>query len=234
MLVFPLLPCRYISASPITVSYIPSLDTRLILLQEDLKAPFLCPDPFATFEMGKESVKKTKNDLSSLLIPALVILIAYFVVPPLIPPQIPAATKPFGSFEEFYPFYISQHSDQTCRRLHIIGTTIILIYALFEPFTFPSLALAGMVGSVLFPLTRSLEHGIMEGFCMIYAFLYFMRRFTGDWKRGLVVPVVAYTFAWVGHFVYEQNKPATFIYPFFSLMGDFRMCFETYSMQRQF
>jgi hypothetical protein len=26
-------------------------------------------------------------------------------------------------FTEFYAFYLSQHSDRTCRRLHFIGTT---------------------------------------------------------------------------------------------------------------
>mmetsp|Transcript_20914 Transcript_20914/g.35008 ORF Transcript_20914/g.35008 Transcript_20914/m.35008 type:complete len:104 (+) Transcript_20914:92-403(+) len=32
-----------------------------------------------------------------------------------------AATKPYNTFEEFYPHYISEHSDQTCRRLHFVG-----------------------------------------------------------------------------------------------------------------
>lgn len=30
-----------------------------------------------------------------------------------------------------------------------------------------------------------------------------------------------------GHFVYQQNKPATFIYPTFSLFGDFQMWYHT-------
>jgi hypothetical protein len=33
----------------------------------------------------------------------------------------------------------------------------------------------------------------------------------------------AYAFAWVGHFVFEHNKPATFTHPLWSLRGDFRM-----------
>ena len=32
-----------------------------------------------------------------------------------------------------------------------------------------------------------------------------------------------YTFAWIGHFVFEKNKPATFKYPIYSFMGDWVM-----------
>jgi hypothetical protein len=39
----------------------------------------------------------------------------------------------------------------------------------------------------------------------------------------VLIPVVGYSFAWVGHFFFEKNKPATFIYPFFSLGSDFVM-----------
>jgi|Transcript_9554 hypothetical protein len=181
-----------------------------------------------------KAVKKYQPDVLSLMAPMGLIIAAALIAPHVIPPQTPASTKPFGSFEEFFPFYMSQHADTICRRLHIIGTSIVIIYALFEPFTLPSLILGGLVGSVIFPATRGMESGLLEGFLMIFTFLYFMRRFTGDWKRGLVVPIVAYSFAWFGHFFFEHNRPATFIYPLFSLMGDFRMCFETYAMQRKF
>ena len=39
----------------------------------------------------------------------------------------------------------------------------------------------------------------------------------------LAMPVLGYFFAWLGHFVFEKNKPATFQYPFFSLLSDFYM-----------
>ena len=36
-------------------------------------------------------------------------------------------------------------------------------------------------------------------------------------------PVLGYSFAWVGHFAFEKNRPATFKYPFFSFCGDWVM-----------
>lgn len=36
-------------------------------------------------------------------------------------------SEPFASFREFYPFYLSEHVDRTCRRLHIVGSTFVLI-----------------------------------------------------------------------------------------------------------
>jgi hypothetical protein len=40
------------------------------------------------------------------------------------------------------------------------------------------------------------------------------------------LPVIGYGFAWVGHFFFEKNKPATFQYPFWSLISDFKLFFE--------
>ena len=35
--------------------------------------------------------------------------------------------------------------------------------------------------------------------------------------------IPGYAFAWIGHFIFEKNRPATFQHPFYSLMGDFVM-----------
>jgi hypothetical protein len=40
------------------------------------------------------------------------------------------------------------------------------------------------------------------------------------------IPLVGYGFAWVGHFFFEKNKPATFQYPLFSLASDFILFFH--------
>lgn len=38
-----------------------------------------------------------------------------------------------------------------------------------------------------------------------------------------------YGFAWIGHFVFQKNKPATFTHPIYSLMGDWRMYWEIWT-----
>ncbi len=34
--------------------------------------------------------------------------------------------KKFSTFEAFYPFYLSEHSNGMCRRLHFVGTSLSL------------------------------------------------------------------------------------------------------------
>lgn len=38
--------------------------------------------------------------------------------------------------------------------------------------------------------------------------------------------VQGYALAWVGHFFFEHNRPATFQYPVYSFLGDWRMWWD--------
>ena len=90
------------------------------------------------------------------------------------------AHQQYKSFEDFYPYYLSEHSDLTCRRLHFAGSTLVLAIFVYFLISFNPMAL-------------------------------------------LAMPIAGYGFAWVGHFFFEKNKPATFQYPLYSLAGDWVM-----------
>ncbi|MFM2162128.1 MAG: hypothetical protein RLZZ383_1640 [Pseudomonadota bacterium] len=85
----------------------------------------------------------------------------------------------FGSFREFYPYYLGEHAHPVNRRLHFVGTSLVLLLLLASPIV--------------------------------------------DARLLWALPIAGYGFAWVGHFVVEKNRPATFRHPLWSLMGDFKM-----------
>ena len=49
---------------------------------------------------------------------------------------------------------------------------------------------------------------------------------TSQWWMGWLIPLVGYGFAWVGHFFFEKNRPATFTYPAFSFASDWVMYWQ--------
>ncbi|MBS0365766.1 MAG: DUF962 domain-containing protein [Proteobacteria bacterium] len=46
---------------------------------------------------------------------------------------------------------------------------------------------------------------------------------SGRWAWLLAAPVAGYLPAWIGHFFFEHNHPATFRHPLYSLRGDLTM-----------
>ena len=52
-----------------------------------------------------------------------------------------------------------------------------------------------------------------------------------DWRLFAAIPFAGYGFAWLGHFFFEKNKPATFQYPLYSLGSDFVMFWHIITFQ---
>ncbi len=57
---------------------------------------------------------------------------------------------------------------------------------------------------------------------------------TQKWTLLWWIPIIGYGFAWVGHFFFEKNKPATFKHPFYSLASDFILFFDLLTRKQKF
>ena len=137
-----------------------------------------------------------------------------------------ALNKPYKTFQEFYPFYISQHADPICKILHFVGTSIIFNILAFNINSLLNFIPAYLIGNSMRILTINSDHGIYEGLAMIITFLYISKLLSHSISKGCLILLVGYGFAWVGHYFFEKNSPATFIYPTYSLMGDFYLWYQ--------
>ena len=72
------------------------------------------------------------------------------------------------------------------------------------------------------PVSRKLHFiGTALVFIMLIASILIQK-----WILLIMIPVVGYGFAWIGHAFFEKNKPATFTYPLYSLLSDFKLFFD--------
>ncbi len=126
------------------------------------------------------------------------------------------------SLEEFWPYYLSEHRDPRSRALHFVGTSLFLGSVvgsvITSPILFPA-ALFGMAGCAWWGSTRTEKE--RPAFVPLLGMVGIAMAASPLWIAGGVLG--AYACAWVGHFTIEKNRPATFSYPVWSLLCDFRM-----------
>jgi GNAT superfamily N-acetyltransferase len=161
---------------------------------------------------------------AAILVTAACAVLALVEHPP--DPASAAATKPFTTFSEFYPLYLDQHSQPMTKLLHAVGTTLVIAGALMEPRLIVAGACASAVGLAVFRLCIGLSHGFVEFGAAVATALAVTQLTTGSVRPALCALVLGYGFAWGAHKFVEENRPATFTYPIFSLWGDFQMLGE--------
>lgn len=84
------------------------------------------------------------------------------------------------NYDDFWEFYVREHSRPATRYLHFIGTALGIVFLVW--------------------ILRS-----------------------GNWIYLPLCFAIGYAFAWVSHFFVEKNKPASFNYPLWSFISDYKM-----------
>ena len=142
-----------------------------------------------------------------------------------------SSKKPYETFEEFYPHYLSEHSQKITRQCHYIGTTLVVIAILMNLVLLIPILAGGLAAYSIMPFCRHLSTGLVEMSLFMVVYLIGSKLLTHSFKKTFLPVLLGYGFAWIGHFFFEKNRPATFIYPIFSLIGDFRMIFDAIKEQ---
>lgn len=126
------------------------------------------------------------------------------------------------SFDEFWPYYLSEHRSPASRRLHFVGTGGWIASVIGSLATNP-IGFGAALGAFAALARDGVTKGESDGprFGHVAAML---------GVTTLASPVLfpagvvfAYGCAWIGHFGIENNRPATFQYPLWSLRGDLKM-----------
>ena len=137
----------------------------------------------------------------------------------------PIASDPnarIQSYQEFWPYYLSEHRAPLCRHVHFIGTTGFVLYLgysmMHNMWLCGALALALLIGYSFFRVEAT-----QNAFWALLGMIGVI-----GWAEPQIFYGVlfAYFWAWVGHFLIEHNRPATFSYPLWSLVSDFKMWFD--------
>ena len=130
----------------------------------------------------------------------------------------PAHTKPYDSDASFYPHYLAEHSLLWTRRLHYLGTSLFVAALLRTPTLLLCLFSAASAGYAVSPLVRAHPTGAVEALVLVGVYMLTASLLVGSARKALTPVAAAYAFAWIAHFFVENNRPATFIYPTYSLM----------------
>lgn len=125
-----------------------------------------------------------------------------------------------ASFSDFWPYYISEHRVPADRWLHFLGTStflgVLIAHAVAEPLKV-ALLVAAVLGIGWAAWGVEAKRSAAPALLLMIALMVLVK------PTMLLGVVAAYGCAWVGHFIIEKNRPATFVYPLWSLAGDFRM-----------
>lgn len=96
-----------------------------------------------------------------------------------------------SNFNDFYQFYLTEHSKLMTRIFHFVGTALLFV----------------VIGYVIY---------------------------SGKERFLWYLPIFGWGVSALSHYVFEKNKPATFKYPLWSLLSDFKLFFELLTGKQKF
>ena len=147
-------------------------------------------------------------------------------------PQNISSTKPYDTFHDFYPHYLNEHRQKITRQWHYLGTSLVVLYLMTNPILLIPMMAGGLSAYAVIPFARHLSTGLAEVVVFLSIYLSGGRALTRSFLQPAIPLLCGYGFSWIGHFVFEHNRPAAFVYPTYSLLGDFHMMYDAIRRQR--